>query len=752
MNYLPLNLRKSYPENRVTLTKTLSTNVVGKARVIYLPQGIFFGDDVEITHNNNPLIEGTDYILSGYSKHLKHIYNLDGYGLIVIPNSALTNDVEITVTYLGDGYTVFDPRDIPEYVPLVGAGVEQILWDNIVIGPNIDSRALNGIYPPSKQIGIEGVISLLNLLADQAIKDGPVSDRQTVRDIINSNTSDVLEKIPSGLTTENQTVVGAINELRVLTDTLQLNTPLISIIYNDIDLTGYTNTIRVGWAIGGNVTITGAFDFGDSSVVLSSGDVVIYDPDTGTLFTNQKSVDLLSSPAFDTNRPAGTCAQPLDNKPVESWNDVAFKLILNWFSYAGTLSTIRGNTIVPNNTTEETYLYYVVGEDNLTVTYPTGLTQGPTTITENLSLGDLIYLPYGSPTRILKGYQLPWAPQFENGELITLGITNTKANAENIKSRHLGEIFETLGTSSNSNYLPLDGRAISRTEYSELFSLCGTTFGNGDGVTTFNIPSSYPLSTPSQFETTVKRCNITGVQYNLTLTNNDKYGLVWGASGTIKRIALTDGTLVDTGLTGIPVYVPAWNETLIYNSLSQLIVLNVETLTTTLKGTYGGQTINHLAVYGNRLFAFGSHIVEFSQSGDRNVLSTYPIVTRVSGVFTNSIGDTLFFIDGNLGKSLNTLTGTVVDYPSLDCQDQGFIGDKGNDTAIIYDSGLGTIKLIDTTDMSESTWGKFIPNLYSFTISPTKPDIIWGWVNHHLFNRYQLPMPNQYIVAKKEQN
>lgn len=36
--------------------------------------------------------------------------------------------------------------------------------------------------------------------------------------------------------------------------------------------------------------------------------------------------------------------------------------------------------------------------------------------------------------------------------------------------------------------VPCDGRAISRSTYSSLFSLIGTQFGSGDGSTTFNIP------------------------------------------------------------------------------------------------------------------------------------------------------------------------------------------------------------------------------------------------------------------------
>ncbi|MFZ5713032.1 MAG: phage tail protein [Bradyrhizobium sp.] len=43
-------------------------------------------------------------------------------------------------------------------------------------------------------------------------------------------------------------------------------------------------------------------------------------------------------------------------------------------------------------------------------------------------------------------------------------------------------------TAPNSSFVLAYGQAISRTTYSTLFSLLGTTFGTGDGSTTFNIP------------------------------------------------------------------------------------------------------------------------------------------------------------------------------------------------------------------------------------------------------------------------
>jgi microcystin-dependent protein len=44
------------------------------------------------------------------------------------------------------------------------------------------------------------------------------------------------------------------------------------------------------------------------------------------------------------------------------------------------------------------------------------------------------------------------------------------------------------GSSAPTGYLLCDGAAISRTTYSDLFGIVGTTYGVGDGSTTFNIP------------------------------------------------------------------------------------------------------------------------------------------------------------------------------------------------------------------------------------------------------------------------
>lgn len=52
----------------------------------------------------------------------------------------------------------------------------------------------------------------------------------------------------------------------------------------------------------------------------------------------------------------------------------------------------------------------------------------------------------------------------------------------------IGEIIQYAGTSVPAGYMVCDGSAILRSEYSELFSIIGATYGAGDGSTTFNLP------------------------------------------------------------------------------------------------------------------------------------------------------------------------------------------------------------------------------------------------------------------------
>lgn len=51
-----------------------------------------------------------------------------------------------------------------------------------------------------------------------------------------------------------------------------------------------------------------------------------------------------------------------------------------------------------------------------------------------------------------------------------------------------GSVFDYAGSTAPSGYLLCFGQAVSRSTYSDLFTAIGTTFGSGDGSTTFNLP------------------------------------------------------------------------------------------------------------------------------------------------------------------------------------------------------------------------------------------------------------------------
>lgn len=53
----------------------------------------------------------------------------------------------------------------------------------------------------------------------------------------------------------------------------------------------------------------------------------------------------------------------------------------------------------------------------------------------------------------------------------------------------IGNIIAFSGFNTPDGYLECDGSAVSRSEYTDLFSVIGTSYGAGDGSTTFNLPN-----------------------------------------------------------------------------------------------------------------------------------------------------------------------------------------------------------------------------------------------------------------------
>lgn len=120
-------------------------------------------------------------------------------------------------------------------------------------------------------------------------------------------------------------------------------------------------------------------------------------------------------------------------------------------------------------------------------------------------------------------------------------------NNEGKKSVTLaGMVMAFAGTTPPAGWLKCDGSAISRTTYSALFNVIGTTYGAGDGSTTFNLPTqsvlplgtSAPVIAPSEF--TLSRGG-TDVPHNLYVKDT---------AGTNGNPMLLGGDATSTGEIG----------------------------------------------------------------------------------------------------------------------------------------------------------------------------------------------------------
>ena len=64
----------------------------------------------------------------------------------------------------------------------------------------------------------------------------------------------------------------------------------------------------------------------------------------------------------------------------------------------------------------------------------------------------------------------------------------TESGTIGVNSSPAGTVIFYAASAAPSGFLKANGAAISRTAYASLFAAIGTTFGVGDGSTTFNVP------------------------------------------------------------------------------------------------------------------------------------------------------------------------------------------------------------------------------------------------------------------------
>jgi len=108
--------------------------------------------------------------------------------------------------------------------------------------------------------------------------------------------------------------------------------------------------------------------------------------------------------------------------------------------------------------------------------------------------------------------------------------------ASGVSAAITGSILPFAGSSVPTNYVLCDGSAISRTTFSALFAIIGTTYGVGDGSTTFNVPDLRGKTlfgkAPSGTFTTIGATG--GVEtHSHTASSNHTHGFVGNHSHTV---------------------------------------------------------------------------------------------------------------------------------------------------------------------------------------------------------------------------
>lgn len=105
-----------------------------------------------------------------------------------------------------------------------------------------------------------------------------------------------------------------------------------------------------------------------------------------------------------------------------------------------------------------------------------------------------------------------------------------KTETNNI-SVPIGAVVDFAGSNPPTKYLMCNGQEVSRTDYAELFAVIGTTWGAGNGSTTFNVPNL-------QGRTTIGVGTNDGATYNLGSRDGSKNAVVvshdHSASGSFK--------------------------------------------------------------------------------------------------------------------------------------------------------------------------------------------------------------------------
>jgi microcystin-dependent protein len=111
-----------------------------------------------------------------------------------------------------------------------------------------------------------------------------------------------------------------------------------------------------------------------------------------------------------------------------------------------------------------------------------------------------------------------------------------------------GVVLPFAGSSPPSGWLLCNGQQVSRTTYPELFAAIGTTFGVGDGSTTFNVPDLRGRVAAGKDDMGGTAANVLQVSTTITTTAGSATATVGSASGLAIGMSVKAST-VPAGVT-----------------------------------------------------------------------------------------------------------------------------------------------------------------------------------------------------------
>ena len=156
------------------------------------------------------------------------------------------------------------------------------------------------------------------------------------------------------------------------------------------------------------------------------------------------------------------------------------------------------------------------------------------------------------------------------------------SSVEGYDALPLGSIIEYphARTSLPAGWMICDGTAISRTDYSELFNLIGTTYGSGNGSTTFNLPNlkGRVVVGGDASQTEFNALGLTGGEKTHTLTVDEM---------PAHKHSSNYNTAYDTGTTG-------WGSQIVQ---SQTYTFGITNMSNIMQNTGKGYAHNNLQPY-----------------------------------------------------------------------------------------------------------------------------------------------------------